>query len=109
MLRTPGRRCEDKSKGQMSRDHEWQEECVIGTVPVTQACTWGWVAGSTGHTVPSLTPSSTARTSFLASASRSPGRWMDGLSASLAARQARKELLMAEVGQATPNSSVTQG
>lgn len=38
---------------------------------------------------------------------RPVGGW--ALSASLAARQARKEPLMAEVGQATPNSPVIQG
>lgn len=94
----------------MSRDHEWQEESVIGTVPVTQVCMWGLGGGLPGRTVPSLTPSPTRRKSCLAPASRSPGRWPErALSASLAVCQARKELLMAEVGQATPNSSVTQG
>lgn len=70
----------------------------------------GW-PGSTGLTAPSLTPTFHSKKELLGFCPPgSPGQWTEwALSASLAARQAWKELLMAEMGQASPSSSIIQG
>lgn len=67
------------------------------------------VPGSAGLTAPSPTPSFPGKKELLGSCPPGARQWTErALSASLAARQAWKELLMAGLGQTSPSSSIIQ-